>query len=688
MNYVLFILWAALAAALSTKDITPPFDLHGCSSSLSSTAQDVVDIPARKINSLGMCFQYCRGFGKPVGMARADRCYCADTFPHESALLPDGRCDYKCPGYPLVNCGSIQYEAYSVFSTRIQAHVESDSIHDPLPSRPPLSADQLWRKLGETPKKGPCISYGCFGELPRPFSSTKIGLNGPSRCYRECKRKGSTVMVLQGSWCFCTDSYPSEKYRLDDSSCRYSRHGDLSKTCGGLGTLSIWSLNDTHNIDKPSSVVSRPKQQPIESPQLGRLTSQGCFSQLPTKLYPLKGRRHRTNSAENCAKTCQEWGMTVAVTKEFMCYCANNYPPERRLVPDELCRGPCPGDRKQACGGRPGSRYHAFSVYNTGQELDVKHEAEGPPKRRPVQQLPYRQPMANRMTSHGCFNQPPSMMTRRGSGRRSSNTGSSCSGFCKEESKPVAVTRGRECFCSDTYPRKSARVGDESCNTPCPGYPPHACGGDESWSVLHTGSKLSIKTNGEESSDAQSKLSHARPTPKKSAPAQLTPYGCFKDLPRYSSYTTSPHTGDKGDSCTHVCASSGRPVAVRSGGDCWCAGTHPPVSARVDDAKCWYECLKGAHETMCGGMSGGVQVYSVYDTRLKGDANPSQCPHPVLGRIKEGVSWVSEEGGEVIYNVQSGFGALAYRVMAMLHEGMVQLGWVSDEMEEEEVGDL
>ncbi|KAF5624113.1 SLG1 [Fusarium tjaetaba] len=109
-------------------------------------------------------------------------------------------------------------------------------------------------------------------------------------------------------------------------------------------------------------------QSPTESPVIGEVTPQGCFSALPSEA---DGRSDTFNSVGSCAEYCQDQKKTVAILKGVECICADIYPAESAKVDDDKCDTPCPGYAKDACGGK-----NAYSVFNLGVELLPGNEGD------------------------------------------------------------------------------------------------------------------------------------------------------------------------------------------------------------------------------------------------------------------------------------------------------------------------
>ncbi|KAF5659573.1 hypothetical protein FHETE_9357 [Fusarium heterosporum] len=107
---------------------------------------------------------------------------------------------------------------------------------------------------------------------------------------------------------------------------------------------------------------------------------------------------------------------------------------------------------------------------------------------REVDQLPKKDPVLNQATSQGCFDALPAQVVS--SPDRPFNTPGMCVEYCKAKEMNVSFLQNKSCFCSLKYPAKAAMVHDNQCNTPCPGYPAQACGGQDAFSVYNNGIEL------------------------------------------------------------------------------------------------------------------------------------------------------------------------------------------------------
>lgn len=58
--------------------------------------------------------------------------------------------------------------------------------------------------------------------------------------------------------------------------------------------------------------------------------------------------------------------MAIAGLRGNSCGCADTFPPVERMVEDEICDSPCPGNASNACGASVQEKY---TYINTGLEL-------------------------------------------------------------------------------------------------------------------------------------------------------------------------------------------------------------------------------------------------------------------------------------------------------------------------------
>ncbi|KAA8645731.1 WSC domain-containing protein [Aspergillus tanneri] len=59
-----------------------------------------------------------------------------------------------------------------------------------------------------------------------------------------------------------------------------------------------------------------------------------------------------------------------------------------------------------------------------------------------------------------------------------------CLEKCQEKGYSVYAMQTEKCFCGHKLPPANAKLSLEECNVPCPGYPAHKCGGENTWTVV------------------------------------------------------------------------------------------------------------------------------------------------------------------------------------------------------------
>ena len=231
---------------------------------------------------------------------------------------------------------------------------------------------------------------------------------------------------------------------------------------------------------------------------------------------------------------------------------------------------------------------------------------------RPGQQHPIQSAVLGRTSQQGCFSSIPSTL---GSPKYSSqNSWDTCSRRCRDgEHKPVALVRGRACYCADTYPPIDTLVEDNHCNDPCPGFGFYACGSTREkdyYTVTNTGLEL-------DPGYAQHHPIAVHRVEKQ--PTGLQRYlGCYAGLPkeiqRHGRVAwNSPRR------CHQLCKEGNKRYLIMTEGRCDCTDVQPPADMQVSDDKCDAKCRDT--EDSCGGydVEGRQNVYSIYDTGLSKD---------------------------------------------------------------------
>lgn len=108
-------------------------------------------------------------------------------------------------------------------------------------------------------------------------------------------------------------------------------------------------------------------------PVLGNPTPQGCFKSAPAAVLEKDATRNAFNSAGMCNDACRKKDKPVALIQAQYCICSDTYPARQAQAEDNACNFPCPGYAMEACGSKDG----AYSVWNTGLEVNVKFASDG-----------------------------------------------------------------------------------------------------------------------------------------------------------------------------------------------------------------------------------------------------------------------------------------------------------------------
>ncbi|KAJ4138528.1 hypothetical protein NW768_002366 [Fusarium equiseti] len=231
---------------------------------------------------------------------------------------------------------------------------------------------------------------------------------------------------------------------------------------------------------------------------------------------------------------------------------------------------------------------------------------------RPGQQHPIQSAALGRISQQGCFSSIP--ITLGSPNSSSQNSWDSCSKRCRdEEHKPVALVRGRFCYCADTYPPIHTLMEDERCDDPCPGFGFYACGSTrerEYYTVTNTGLEL-------DPGYAQHQPMTLRGVERQ--PAGLQRYlGCYAGLPK----EIGRHGRVEWNSprrCHELCKEGNKRYLIMSENICHCTDVQAPSEMQVSDEKCNEKCRDTGDS--CGGYDaeGRQSVYSTCDTSLSKD---------------------------------------------------------------------
>ncbi|KAL4731626.1 hypothetical protein ACLX1H_000602 [Fusarium chlamydosporum] len=580
------------------------------------------------------CAKSCAYEGKTAVVFSGLRCGCTDSFPKPSTRVDDISCVLQATNKAFRND-----RFYSVWSTCVDADSKTHvpSIYGAMSNLEGISAEQS--KTSQPPRQA------CYRSPTRAKDRIykRYGQNNPRVCHRFCSRNNKRYVFLQGTNCWCSNTYPDKSEELTGDQCDWvCAPNDIFK-CGGDRSQSVYNLGIS------TDSAPRPNYEELSKrPTLGKVTSHGCFNNPPSavRYERIKG----PNSARGCAGFCRRKNTPVALLRMDTCICADTYPGLEYRSSDSECSLACPGYPSDTCGGSG-----AFSVINTGLRVDVPNEVSGPVEKAIDTEtsknggFPGKDVVAP--TYEGCYRMESSWRNYRL--HHESDFVERCASKCKSMGKAVSALQRNICLCTDTLPRKDTKADTFHCDIPCrkPNY--GKCGGSGTWSFYNSGLKDHV------TSDPSLKPAH----------------GCFK-FRRYSdrhAQRTSvaihgPNRSPDGNSCTTQCAKKGFSVALRHASACFCSPELPPESDRLEDKTCFYTC-RGDRREMCGGPSLAYTVYktSIYIPDLHKEdksrgVDPSsslnsslQCLNPALEKAYQVFDVVSRKVAAFTQKLQDGF---------------------------------
>ncbi|KPM34181.1 hypothetical protein AK830_g12393 [Neonectria ditissima] len=102
-------------------------------------------------------------------------------------------------------------------------------------------------------------------------------------------------------------------------------------------------------------------------------------------------------------------------------------------------------------------------------------------------QLPSTAPIADQLTSHGCYKSQGNLTVAKAV--RSFVSSGSCWEYCKGKDYLVMGLHATSCYCGMVYPPTIDVTDDKNCNYSCPGYSKESCGSlvDGVFSIWNTG---------------------------------------------------------------------------------------------------------------------------------------------------------------------------------------------------------
>ncbi|SPJ87835.1 uncharacterized protein FTOL_12304 [Fusarium torulosum] len=339
------------------------------------------------------------------------------------------------------------------------------------------------------PKVGQITAQGCYHTRVRRSMTRGMMQDDKSllACAKSCAENGMPLATVSGRVCYCTRSYPSDKYKVASKQCYMpcSSEGDNDRCRIGhaynprrsLRYLTVYDTGLGVDVatDSGSDRVSRPtsgeKTTEFEPKSLSRQVAR-CYTDGPVDAVsvPLDS-AEMNNFHESCLLACRRSERAIAIMQDTLCACAPAYPRTLSATTARNCHIPCRGDGSYSCGGVQDDRGTAFSVYRTGF-------------------TPAPKPRIGAHGFQGCFNVQPATVVLKEFRRM--NSVFTCTRYCKREDRAVAAIKAGWCLCADTYPSEDAKVSDSKCSTICPGWADQVCGGRGVWSVHNTGTNLNV----------------------------------------------------------------------------------------------------------------------------------------------------------------------------------------------------
>ncbi|KAH9905732.1 hypothetical protein F4778DRAFT_677275 [Xylariomycetidae sp. FL2044] len=170
-----------------------------------------------------------------------------------------------------------------------------------------------------------------------------------------------------------------------------------------------------------------------------------------------------------------------------------------------------------------------------------------------TEEQPATTPVLGTDTVHGCYG---SLGELEHDSDNEFNTQGKCTEICRNQSKLVAATNAKACYCGDKYPNSNDLVDDDQCTEPCPGFSDQACGGLDTYTVYNTGVKVSVGESEEQSSSTTSAASSTATTAASTAPATSD------TVTTPSASATPTDSADKGSSTNVAGIAAGVVVGV------------------------------------------------------------------------------------------------------------------------------
>lgn len=109
-----------------------------------------------------------------------------------------------------------------------------------------------------------------------------------------------------------------------------------------------------------------------------------------------------------------------------------------------------------------------------------------------AKQSPFKTPIANQLTSHGCYKSGGNLTVA--SAVKTFLSSGKCWEYCKGKNYYVMGLHASSCYCGMVYPPKEDLTKDSKCDYGCAGYDKEACGSleDDIFSIFNTGVEVAV----------------------------------------------------------------------------------------------------------------------------------------------------------------------------------------------------
>merc|ERR1712180_360152 len=223
-------------------------------------------------NSVTTCIKMCRSKGYTyAGVEYGYQCFCGNTPPPSSKILPQSQCWYKCYGDPDQFCGG--FHTMNVYATE-ECHCCPPVIPDPEPPTCNKTAcsskGQGWTCANTNETRTGCESSPDYcndapewdGQCVDDSGKKNLGFhhidthkadknghqvstNSVTSCIQSCLDAGFTYAAMEDGWqCFCGNDPPPTSLILPQSRCNYKCYGNQDQYCGGYHTMNVYATTD------------------------------------------------------------------------------------------------------------------------------------------------------------------------------------------------------------------------------------------------------------------------------------------------------------------------------------------------------------------------------------------------------------------------------------------------------------